>query len=144
MNARLAPDASPNAPRIPAFHLAVRFILEIAVFAGFGIWGWHVGSGGIFGVLLTVLFVVIAATVWAVFRVAGDPGGGRPIVAVPGWARLLLEFAMFGFSAYGIWTSWSRAAAETLLTALGLHYALTWERSRWMLRGSSSNASTEE
>ena len=35
----------PAAPRIPALHLAIRFVLELAVFSGFAIWGWHAGAG---------------------------------------------------------------------------------------------------
>jgi hypothetical protein len=123
-------------------HLGIRFVLELVVFSGFAIWGWHLGSGGYAGTLLAVGLSAIAATVWTVFRVPGDPSGGRPIISVAGWLRLGLELAIFGFSAYGIWTSWSRAAAETMMTAVALHYAVTWERSWWMLRGRSPKAST--
>jgi mannose-6-phosphate isomerase-like protein (cupin superfamily) len=135
MTTRVTSKPATGSPAIPAAHLVIRFVLELAVLAGFAIWGWYVGSGGILGAVLALLFVALAAAVWAIFRVPNDPGGGRPVVAVPGWARLLLELAIFALSAYGIWTSWSRAAAETLLTALALHYAVTWERTRWLLRG---------
>jgi hypothetical protein len=84
--------------------------------------------------LLALLFVAVFAALWGVFGTPGDPSRGPAPVAIPGWARLLLEAALIGAGAYGIWTSWSRAAAETLLTAFVIHYALTWERGRWLLR----------
>lgn len=114
--------------------MAVRAVLELAVLAGYAIWGWHAGSGGFGGVALATLFVVAAGAVWSVFRTPGDTGAGGAIVPVAGWLRLLIELVVIGLAAYGVWTSWSRAAAETLLTALAIHYAITWERSWWLLR----------
>jgi hypothetical protein len=56
------------------------------------------------------------------------------MVAVPGAVRLAFEFALIGVAAYGVWTSGSRALAETMLTAFALHYAVTWPRVAWMFR----------
>jgi hypothetical protein len=140
MTRALVPDAAPDAPEIPAVHLAIRFALELAAIAGLGIWGWHLGDGGVSGVLLGALFATAGMSAWAIFRVPGDPGGGRPVIVVPGWLRLALELAVFGLAAAGVWTSWSRAAAETLLTVVALHYAVTWERSRWLLTRRPSGA----
>lgn len=127
------PTGAP-ATAISALHLGIRFLLELALVVGVAYWGWRAADGGARGILLAMLGVGIFATIWGVFGTPGDPSRGRSPVAVPGWVRLLLELALIGVAAYGVWTSWSRAAAETLLTALALHYAVTWERSRWLLR----------
>ena len=129
-------DVAPQAfaPPVAPAHLAIRFALELALLGAFAYWGWHVGDGGVIGGLLAIAYPVAAATVWAVFRTAGDTGQARPVVAIPGALRLALEFALIGLAAYGVWTSGSRAAAETLLTAFALHYAVTWNRLAWLIR----------
>jgi len=77
----------------------------------------------------------LAMASWVTFAVLGDPSrSGRAPVPVPGVARLGLEWALFGLAAYGLWSTGSRAAAETLLTAAALHYALAWDRLVWLLR----------
>ena len=44
--------------------------------------------------------------------------------------RVLLT--LIGIAAYGVWTSGSRAVAETMLTVFALHYAVTWPRTAWL------------
>lgn len=122
-------------PVVPALHLAIRFLLEIAIFASYAVWGWQTGGGGLGGGALAFVAVIVPAGLWGVFRTPGDTSGGRAIVPIPGPARLALEMAVIGLGAAGLWTAWSRAAAETLLTVLALHYSLTWERHWWLLRG---------
>lgn len=114
--------------------LVVAFVLELAMFAALTIWGWHLGGGGFGGGLLAAAFVVIAGAVWGLCRAPGDLPHGRSRVPVPGMVRILIEFAVLGLAVYGIWTAWSRAAGETLLTAGVVHYALVWERLRWLIR----------
>jgi hypothetical protein len=128
--------AGSHATAISPIHLAIRFGLELALAAGFALWGWHVGDGGLSGFLAATLLFIAFWAIWGIFGTPGDPSRGRAIVEIPGWTRLLLEAGLIGLCAYGVWTSWSRAASETLLTALALHYAVTWERSRWLLRSS--------
>jgi len=122
-------------PSTPAVMLAARFLLELCGLAGFAAWGWSIGNGGLWGTVLAVVLVLLAATVWGVFRVRHDPPGKseQPVV-VPGWVRFALELAFFGLAAAGLWLGWSRATAETLLTAVVVLYAITWDRQRWLLR----------
>jgi hypothetical protein len=120
--------------RPPTPQLVVRFLLELALLAAFAIWGWHLGDGGIGGALIGTILLLAAATIWGVFGAENDGSRGRPVVVVPGWVRLLLEVALILLGAIGIWTTWSRAAAEMLLTAFALHYALIWERNWQLLR----------
>jgi hypothetical protein len=123
-----------TAPRVAPVHLAIRFALELALLAALAYWGWHLGNGGVVGVLLAVAIPVVAGALWGIFRTRGDTGPAEPPVAIPGTLRLALEFALIGLAAYGVWSSGSRAAAETLLTAFALHYAVTWERAVWLVR----------
>ena len=120
--------------RVTTTSLIFAFLLELAMFISIGIYGWHLGNGGFFGVIGAVFFVVIAAGVWGLCRTPGDLPRGESRVPVSGSVRLLIEFTVLGLAVYGIWAAGSRAAAETLLTAGVIHYALTWERFRWLLR----------
>ena len=69
--------------------------------------------------------------------------GVRPVGAAPGPIRLLIEIALFAIAAYGYWVVWSRAASETFLTVSVLHYAITWERQWWLIRGAPIPESAE-
>ncbi len=100
------------------------------MWAGCGMAGWHlVGWPG------AVLGVAVSMALWGVFGTPGDGSRGDPVVKTPGRIRLLLEIALFAIAAYGIWVVWSRAASETFLTVSILHYAITWERQWWLVRG---------
>ncbi len=68
-------------------NLALRFLLELAALAALGYWGWVTHDGAARWVWAAGL-VIGAAAVWGVFRVPGD--SGPPVVAVPGWVRLLI------------------------------------------------------
>lgn len=134
----MRPDMSGVAdppPGTPGVFQGVRFLLEIAGWVGFGIWGWHLGGGGVIGAVLATGFVVATMAIWGVFRVRHDPPGktDQPVV-VPGWVRLAIEIGFFALAAYGMWIGWSRVAAETLLTAVGLLYLITLDRQKWLLR----------
>lgn len=125
------------APAVPWLHLGIRFLLELALVASVAYWGWRAAGGGMRGLLLAALAVSGFAAIWGFFGTPGDPSRGSSPVAIPGWARLLLEACLIGFAVVCIWTAWSRAAGETLLTALAIHYAFTWERSRWLMHASA-------
>lgn len=129
------PNVQPQPPHQPLTIGIVRFALELAAIGGLGWWGWTLGDGGVTGTILAILIPTIAFTIWGVFAVRDDPARNpNPPVAVPGWLRLIIELSVFGLAAYGIWTSGSRAAAETLLTGVGIVYAVTWDRQWWLLK----------
>ena len=115
-------------PSRPGVELVYRFALELALLAGLGYWGWHIAGSTPARMVMAALLPAVAAIFWGLFV------SPRARVAVPGALQLIVEVALFGLAAYGIWTSGSRAAAETLLTAVGLHYVLSWERIVWLLR----------
>lgn len=115
-------------PSRPGVELVYRFALELALLAGLGYWGWHLAGSAPARIALAALLPAAGGIFWGLFV------SPRARVAVPGALRLTVEVALFGLAAYGIWSSGSRAAAETLLTAVGLHYLLGWERIVWLLR----------
>lgn len=131
----LPTDLADPPPSTPWVILAARFLLELFGLAGFGYWGWSIGNGGVTGGLLAALFVVAAAATWGVFRVRHDPPGktDHPVI-VPGWVRLAIELGFFAFAAAGWWLGGSRAASETLMTAVVVLYVVTWDRQKWLVR----------
>ena len=84
---------------------------------------------------MAALFVVAAGTAWGALTVPDDPARNpTPVIVVPGWARVLVEVAIFGLAAWALWVFVSRAASETYLTALGIVMLVGWDRIWWLLR----------
>ena len=127
---------APGYPPIPIVHLIIRFVLELVMFGGVGMAGWGVAT--YVGATLAALG---AMAVWGVFGTPGDGIRGAPVVNTPGPIRLLLEMILFAIAGFGIWSVWSRAASETFLTITILHYAITWERQWWLVRGGIASES---
>lgn len=105
---------------------AVRFVCELVALygVGAGTWSWT-GS-----VLAAIALPVATAVLWGVFRVPDDPG--PPPVVVPGWVRLSIEAAVFGGGALGLWASHGAPAGITFALVVGLHYATTPVRLRYL------------
>jgi hypothetical protein len=110
----------------------IRFLLEIAMYVGIGMAGWFIWRYP--GAILAVL---ASMALWGVFGTPGDGVRGAPVIDTPGSIRLLMELVLFAIAAYGFWVVWSRAASETFLTISVLHYAITWERQWWLIRGAA-------
>lgn len=122
-------------PAQPMVMLATRFLLELIGFGAIGWAGWNLGGGGIGGGVMAALFVVAAGTAWGALTVPDDPARNpTPVIVVPGWARVLVEVAIFGLAAWALWVFVSRAASETYLTALGIVMLVGWDRIWWLLR----------
>ena len=84
---------------------------------------------------MAALFVVVAGASWGALTVPDDPARNpTPVIVVPGWARVLVETAIFGLAAWALWVFVSRAASETYLTALGIVTLVGWDRIWWLLR----------
>jgi len=113
----------------------IRFALEIWAAIALGWWGWHLTGGGASGIVLAIAIPVAAFAAWGIFAVKDDPSRNPdPPVPVAGWVRLLIEAAVFGLAAYGLWSGGHRAWAEGLLTAVGLLYFVSYERIAWLLK----------
>lgn len=117
---------------LQAFNLALRFVLELLALVAVGYWGFTLSAPLGLQMLAGLGLPLVLATVWAVFRVAGD--GGEPIVVVTGPVRLLLEAAVFGTAlALLVAADASRLAAALALVLL-LHYGLDLPRVATLLR----------
>lgn len=85
-------------------NLVVRFILELVGLFSLGYWGWT-QHAGILRYVLAIGLPLIAAVLWATFRVANEPNSGDPIIAVPGLVRLLLELAFFVAATWALYAA---------------------------------------
>jgi hypothetical protein len=129
--------------RIRAANTLFRGLLEFVglVALSFGAWGLLAGAGRL-RVVAAVGLPLLAAAAWATFRVAGDDwdteavgasGRGDPAVAVPGPVRLGLELLLFG-GAVALLVLGGQVPAGVLLGgATVVHYAIDYERVRWLL-----------
>ena len=116
-------------------NLALRFVLELAALAALGYWGW-VAHDGTARWLWAGGLVVGAAAVWGVFRVPGD--GGPPVVAVPGWVRLLIEAVVFGGATAALLASGRVYLGVAFGVIVVAHYAISYDRVVRFLRPSSA------
>jgi hypothetical protein len=113
-------------------NLSVRFIVEIVALVAMGYWGWT-AVGGFGRYLLAFGVPLLAAAAWGTFRVSGDQGKG--LIAVPGALRLLLEGIFFGFAAWALFAAGATTIAWIFTGVVLIHYALSYDRIGWLLRG---------
>lgn len=114
-----------------SLNLGLRFLLEIAALISFGFWGWQKGENWARFVLAPGI-PIIAAAVWAIFRVPNDPGPAP--VAIPGALRLLLELAFFALAVWALHDLKFTVQAWVLGALICLHYVLSYERVLWMVK----------
>ena len=115
-------------------NFALRFGLELVALGAFGYWGFN-REPALLRAALTVGLPLLAATLWAVFAVAGDPSrSGQTVIATPGALRLLLELAFFGLAAAALWHVGLARAGLTLAVVVAIHYAASFDRVAWLLR----------
>jgi hypothetical protein len=72
---------------------------------------------------------------WGTFRRPEESPGGRAPVPVPGWARLLLEGAFFGFAAWGLFDVGAVRIGWWFAVIVAVHYAVSYDRIAKLLRG---------
>ena len=77
----------------------------------------------------------MAAAVWGVFAVPGDPSrSGSAPVPVPGALRLLLEIGFFAFAVWCLSSLHPPSLAILLGSVTAAHYAISYDRIGWLLR----------
>jgi hypothetical protein len=111
-------------------NLALRFLLELYALVTMGVWGWNQSDNAL-RFVWAVGIPLVAAFLWGAFRVEGD--GGKPLVRVPGWVRLALEAAFFGFAA---WAQYETSALAGLVFGVLVagHYVISYDRLLWLLK----------
>jgi hypothetical protein len=115
---------------LEAFYLVIRFSLELAALASMAYWGW-VEHAGVWRWVMAVGTPLLAAAVWGTFRVPGDPGDAA--VPVPGVVRLVLEAILFAITSAMLYAADRGALALGFALVVLIHYALGFERVRWLL-----------
>ncbi len=114
-------------------NLAFRFILELVGLFSLIYWGWA-QVDGLIRYVLAIGLPFLAAVVWGMFNVPGDPSrSGKAPVPVPGWVRLLIELVYFSLSAWCLWDAGAQIWSLIFAGAVLLHYALSVDRIRWLL-----------
>jgi hypothetical protein len=115
------------------WNLGLRFLLELAALAGFGVAGWRLVPAP-WNWLAAVALPVLAAALWGVFNVPGDPSrSGAAPVPVPGIVRLAVEFLVLFGGATAFSAADYRIAGVVLAVVIVVHYALSWDRLAWLL-----------
>jgi hypothetical protein len=112
-------------------NLAARFALEILALIAMGYWGWRQGDGA-WRYLLALGVPLLAAALWGIFRVPGDPGEAP--VAVPGVVRLVLEAAFFSFAVWALGDVGADGQALALGALVVVHYLISYDRVIELLR----------
>jgi hypothetical protein len=114
-------------------NLVIRFLLEILALVAFGAWA-KAQFPGILGFTLMILIPLLAATIWGVFNVKGDPSrSGKAPVPVPGFLRLALELIFFGLATLALFTL-NPTYGWIFGVFVVLHYIISYDRILWLLK----------
>lgn len=114
-------------------NLAFRFVLEIAALVALGLGGYALGDGPTQWVF-AALFPLVAVLAWATFNVPGDRSrSGAARVPVPGLVRLLVELDVFAAAVIVVWFA-NPTFSVVLLTFVSIHYLMSIDRIKWLLR----------
>ncbi|MFD6446860.1 DUF2568 domain-containing protein [Promicromonospora sp. NPDC060204] len=99
--------------------LVVRFLLELALAAGAGYAAWNLAYGGwrLAAVLLAPAAVI---ALWATFLSPKAP------VAIPAWAQVGMEAALFGGVGYLCWRAGVPAAGVALAAVWAVDRLVLW------------------
>ena len=114
-------------------NLALRFILELAMFASFAVAPAIALDGGSRWIWAAI-GPVGAMALWGVFAIPDDPSrSGRTVVRTPGPVRLLLELGLFAAGVgFFVWAELPLVAGA-LGVGVVIHYLAWPARIRWMM-----------
>jgi Protein of unknown function (DUF2568) len=84
---------------LKSINLALAFLLELALLAAFGYWGFQTGSSTLVKVLLGIGIPLLAAVIWGIFMA---PNSARHL---QGGAYLVLKALLFGLAVVALMTA---------------------------------------
>jgi uncharacterized protein DUF2568 len=105
-------------------NLALKFLLELAALAAFGLWGASIASGPL-AVLLAITLPVAVAAGWGTFAA---PRARRRL---PLRLRAPFELAVFGLAALALWQAGSLAWAAAFAAIAAVNAALLTVFDQW-------------
>lgn len=105
-------------------NLAVKFLLELAALAAFGLWGASIASG-VFAVLLAIGLPVVVAILWGRFAA---PRARRRL---PLGLRAPFELAVFALAALALWDAASAAWGAAFAVIAVVNAALLTVFDQW-------------
>ena len=77
----------------------------------------------------------MAATLWGIFAVPGDPSRGQDgLVRVSGITRLFIEAVVFGLATWMLFDLNRDTMAMVLGGIAVLHYAFSIDRLKWLMK----------
>lgn len=114
-------------------NLAFRFVLEITALTAIAVGGYATSSGA-WAWILAITLPLVAAVVWGTFNVPGDRSrSGEAPVSVSGGVRLIIELGVFALAV--VLLSFVAPFVALLFgIAVAIHYLLSLDRIRWLLR----------
>ncbi len=114
-------------------NLALRFLLEMAALAGFGMLAYSASAGG-WRVVALIATLGLLMALWGVFAVPDDPSrSGSAPISVSGKVRLALELVILLGGATAFYWTGQQLAGFGLAALVLLHYALSRKRIAWLL-----------
>ena len=105
-------------------NLVVKFLLELAALAAFGLWGASIASG-VWAVLLAIGLPVVVAILWGRFAA---PRARRQL---PLRLRAPFELAVFALAALALWQAGSLAWAAAFAVIAAVNAALLTVFDQW-------------
>lgn len=105
--------------RVRTTALVLRFLLELALAVGAGYAAWNLADGG-WRLVAVLLAPAVVITIWATFLSPKAP------VAVPAWAQVAMEAALFGGVGYLCWRAGASAAGAALAVGWAVDRLVLW------------------
>jgi hypothetical protein len=118
----------------------LRFLLELGMLFILGFWGFK-QTGGWQRYLLMVGLPALAAAIWGIFAVKGDPSrSGKTVVSTPGVLRLVLELGLFFLASWMLFDMGLKISSYIYGGVCIVHYALSYKRIGWLLKHQNAQA----
>lgn len=117
-----------------SINLLLRFLLELTGLVALGIWGWQVGENS-YKYMLAIGVPVVAAIVWGIFNVPGDPSrsGNAPVI-VSGIIRLIIELVFFSLVTWALFYMQEPMTGWVFVLLVVIHYLASYQRTHWLLK----------